>query len=1011
MKSQINEQAFEATVETMLQGVGWKQGDPLEWDYKRAIFPKQIIKFLKRANPNHWNTLKARIGNDLQTQVVNNLVKELNFKGTLHVLRHGFKFDGLPLEIAQFKPAHSLNAETEKLFALNELTVTRQVRCHPKKRTKVDLLFALNGLPIATCELKNPLTNQTWRDAIKQYKRKRDPKAPLFRHKSRALVHFAADPYEVHMTTKLAGNNTRFLPFNRGSQPEKMHCGAGNPSHPSGYPTGYFWQEVLERESFLNILGSFMFINEDKKAIFPRYHQLDAVKKLVEAAKKDGPGHNYLIQHSAGSGKTISISLLSHQLSTLHNAKNKKIFDCVLVITDRRILDHQLRDAIYEIDHVQGVVKAIEKDSKQLAEALIDGTKIVITTLQKFPFVMEQLSKVSSETSSDLQKQIAGRRYALIVDEAHSSQSGKTAREMKTLLGKGPKESTDDSTEGQEDLLPWEDELIAELEARGPQANLSFFAFTATPKNKTIELFGTKNSKGISEAFHVYSMRQAIEEGFILDVLSNYTDYNTYYKFVESATEDPDVDVERREAAKALQNFMKTHPENYVEKTEIIVEHFRDNVRRLIGGNAKAMVVTSSRLDAVRYKQAFEKYITEKGYEDVRPLVAFSGTVRDPKTGEEFTEPSMNFDEVSGRTISEAELPSKFDSPEYQILIVAEKYQTGFDQPLLQAMYVDKSLDGVQAVQTLSRLNRTADKKVKPFVLDFVNNAESIGNAFAPYYDTTFVEGTTDLDQPERLKRELLHMGVIDKKEVRNFCQVYFDPNLRSQNSQPAKQTHKEIVGILEPARARFNELTKEEQAKFHALLSKFIRSHSFVGQILPHSNVELEKLFVYGRALIRTLRSEDSNAIIVEDLVELESIRLEVNSTGAIVLGEGDVSLVSAESQASSTPEEEIVLISEIIASFNEVYDEKFGPAEEKFLDNIISDTSNDTDLINYARTNPMAKFRLLYENFFIQQVKKRKNENPNFARCLHAFTKIRFAAQFAGFATTVYNTLNGII
>ena len=773
MTNQTNERALESTVESMLLAGGWHAGDLSEWDVQLALFPPQVIACIRETQPQQWAGLQSLHGSNLERLVIEHLSRELDSKGTLEVLRHGFRFSGRTLRLAWFKPAHGLNPEILTLFESNRLTVTRQVRCHPGRNDTVDLLFALNGVPVATCELKNPMTGQNWGNAVRQYKRNRDPNAPLFRFKRRALVHFAADTDEIHMTTRLAGDATRFLPFNRGSQPGAVHCGAGNPQHPSGYRTGYFWQEVLERDSFLDILGAYIFIErrdekvEDKRGprtvtresvIFPRFHQLDSVRRLVSTTKEEGPGHNYLIQHSAGSGKTNSISWLSHQLASLHNVNDEKVFDCVIVITDRLVLTRQLQNAIYQIEHAQGVVKGIDQDSRQLAEALIDGTMIVITTIQKFPFVMGGLLSIAGADSpytptdeersqaESWRQRISDRRYAVIVDEAHSSQTGDSAREMKEILGSRAQEAI----QADADIDDWEDNFNAVMESRPPQPNLSFFAFTATPKGKTIELFGRTGSTGKPESFHVYSMRQAIEEEFILDVLQHYIDYDTWFRLVKEAEEDPNLP--KRRTAAALAKFMTLHPHNISQKTEVIIEHFRNNVRHHIGGRAKAMVVTSSRLQAVSYMQAFESYIADHGYNDVRPLVAFSGTVQDPETGKEFTEPRMNIDVVTGKPITEAGLPTRFDSPDYQILLVAEKYQTGFDQPLLQAMYVDKRLDGVQAVQTLSRLNRVVPGKQAPFVLDFWNDPEDIRNAFVPYYDRTELLAQSDPYRLEELK-------------------------------------------------------------------------------------------------------------------------------------------------------------------------------------------------------------------------------------------------------------------
>ena len=807
MTSHTTEQAFESTVESMLLEAGWRAGDLGEWDVDRALFPARAVAFIRETQPDEWARMAGLHGDDVESLIVAQLARELDLKGALEVLRHGFKFSGRTFRLAYFAPAHGLNPDALARFERNELTVTRQAPCHPGKGDTLDLVFALNGVPVATCELKNPMTGQDWRNAVRQYQQDRDPNAPLFRFKRRALVHFAADPDEVHMTTRLAGAGTRFLPFNRGSSPGAVHCGAGNPANPDGYRTDYFWREVLERERFLDILGSYVFLEtreekvEDAKGartekretmIFPRYHQLDSVHGLVEAARADGPGRNYLIQHSAGSGKTNSISWLSHRLASLHTAADEKVFDCVVVITDRRILDRQLQDAIYQIEHAQGVVQAIDENSQQLAGALVDGTKIVITTIQKFPFVMSGLLRVAGADAPDeasaaeqaqaaeWRKAIADRRYAVIVDEAHSSQTGESANDMKRVLGTRAQAALEAAEDGQ-------DLVNAAAEARGAQPNLSFFAFTATPKGKTIELFGRPGPSGKPEPFHVYSMRQAIEEGFILDVLQRYIDYDTYYRIVKAVEDDPEFP--KRRASVALGKFLSLHPVNVGQRTEVIIEHFRDHVRHHIDGRAKAMVVTSSRLHAVRYMQAFERYIAEHGYKDIRPLVAFSGTVLDPDTGEEFTEPGMNTDVVTGKSISESALPGRFASPDYQILLVAEKYQTGFDQPLLQAMYVDKRLDGVQAVQTLSRLNRIAPGKAPPFVLDFVNDPENIRDAFAPYYDRTELLETSDPYRLEELKHELDGMQVYHHAEVEAFAQVFYLPQAK-QSSPRRPRAH-----------------------------------------------------------------------------------------------------------------------------------------------------------------------------------------------------------------------------
>ena len=992
MTSQTNEQAFESTVESMLLAGGWRAGDLDEWDTERALFPARALTFLRETQPEQWAEMERLHGDNLDGMTTDALVKELDLKGSLHVLRHGFKFYGKSFRLASFKPAHGLNAEALAQFARNELTVTRQVPCHPGKGDTLDLVFALNGVPVATCELKNPMTGQTWRNAVRQYQQDRDPNAPIFRFQKRALVHFAADPDEVHMTTRLAGDATRFLPFNRGSKPGAVGCGAGNPQHPSGYRSGYFWQDVLERERFLDILGSYIFVErrEEKvedaqgartvrreNVIFPRFHQLDAVGRLVTVAGSEGPGRNYLIQHSAGSGKTNSISWLSHRLASLHDAGDAKVFDCVVVITDRRVLDQQLQDAIYQIEHAQGVVKAIDQDSQQLAQALVDGTKIVITTLQKFPFVLKGLLRAAgaadpdtpteeeSTQAAEWRQAIARRTYAVIVDEAHSSQSGESAREMKAILGARAQEAAGEAED-------WQDGLNAVVESRGPQPNLSFFAFTATPKGKTVELFGRPVPGGAPQAFHVYSMRQAIEEGFILDVLDHYIDYDAYYRLVKQAEDDPTVP--KRRTAVALAKFMTLHPHNIAQKTEVIVEHFRNHVRHHLNGRAKAMVVTSSRLHAVRYMQAFQRYLTEQGYHDVRPLVAFSGTVRDPDTGEEFTEPGMNTDIVTGKPIGESALPARFASPDYQILLVAEKYQTGFDQPLLQAMYVDKRLDGVQAVQTLSRLNRVAPGKAPPFVLDFVNDPEEICSAFAPYYDRTELLAASDPHHLESLKHELDGMQIYHQSEVEAFAQIFYLPA-----SKRSTGDHARLERHLQPARDRFAALDEDEQTAFRDRLGAFVPLYAFLSQIIPYGDGEQERLASFGRMLLpHLLPDRDDGAIHLGDDVELEYYRLQRVSSGAIGVGEeGEAYVTSPTAVGTGNPEEERAPLSEIIDRLNERFGTEFTEEDRLFFEQVKERGVRDENIRQMALANPYDKFALGIRALIQQLMLERMADN----------------------------------
>ena len=987
------ERAFETYVEaTLLERGGWQRGTTAEWDVERALFPARVCAFLEATQPELWAEMRALHAAGLDDLVIEALGKELAVKGTLHVLRHGFKCYGKTFRLAAFKPAHALNDAALARYERNVLTVTRQVPCHPGRRDTVDLLLALNGLPVATCELKNPGTGQTWRHAVRQYREDRDPRAPLFRFKTRALVHFAADPDEVHMSTRLLGDATRFLPFNRGSQPGAVRCGAGNPRHASGHRTGYFWEDVLHRDSVLDILGHFMFVEtrEENRSgeddtprrtetlIFPRYHQLDAVRQLTAAARTEGPGRNYLIQHSAGSGKTNSIAWLAHRLASLHDAKDAKVFDCVVVVTDRRVLDRQLQDAIYQIEHAQGVVRTIDRDSRQLAAALIDGTKIVVTTLQKFPFVLRGLLHVAGAASGEpptagarvqakaWEAEIAQRRYAVIVDEAHSSQTGETARELKAILGADAGTPDDD---GQD----WEDRLTQVMASRRRQPNVAFFAFTATPKAKTLEVFGRPGADGAPQAFHVYSMRQAVEEGFILDVLAHYTTYATYYGLLKHVADDPHLP--KKQATRALAKFMSLYPHNIEQKTEVIVEHFRGTVRQRLGGRAKAMVVTPSRLHAVRYKLSFDRYLAEHGYTDVRPLVAFSGTVRDPDTGLDYTEPGMNADVGTGAPIAEGALPGRFGSADYQVLLVANKYQTGFDQPLLCAMYVDKRLDGVQAVQTLSRLNRTLPGKDAPFVLDFVNAAEDIFRAFKPYYDRTETDGVSDPMQLEALKHALDREQVYYWSEVEAFARVFYKPPDRQ-----GAADHADMQRHLQPAVDRCAQIEDaDRREKFRDRLAAFVKTYAYLSQIVPYTDPELEMLYSFGRLLLPHLPTDRDDAVVTAgDEVTLQYYRLERVASGPIAVGEGEAQHLEPPSDVGTrTAQDERAPLSEIIKVLNERFGTEFVEEDRLFFEQIKARACRHDRVVQAAVANPLDKFALGIRSLIEELMIERMGEN----------------------------------
>lgn len=872
------EDKFEDAIEhVLIKSGGYSKGDSKSYDMEKALFSDLVISFLQNSQSKNWNALEKILGANTEATVINELCKELSFKGSLDVLRHGFKCFGKTFRIAFFTPNTKLNQQAWDDYEKNILTITRQVHFSPKDPDKsLDVVLALNGLPVITVELKNPMTGQTVENAINQYKFTRSPNDPIFRFKERALVHFAVDPDLVYMTTRLAEKDTRFLPFNKGH-----NMGAGNPPVDKNYKTSYLWEEVLQKDSLLDILARFMHlevIEEEYKVkkksikkvketmIFPRYHQLDSVRNLIGDAKDKGAGYNYLVHHSAGSGKSNSIAWLAHRLSSLHNAKDEKIFDTVVVITDRLVLDQQLQDTIYQFEHKQGVVKKIDKNTQQLATALSTGVPIIISTIQKFPFIAQAIDTLAKK-GQDITIDTSGKRFAVIVDEAHSSQSGETAMELKKILNKGGIEAAvaDQLLDSDDDDMSDEakEAMFAEMLKRPKQENLSYFAFTATPKYKTMAVFNEPGKNG-KAPFHLYSMKQAIQEGFIMDVLENYTTYKTYYGLIKAIADDPDVP--KKKAAKTLARFMSLHPHNISQKVEVIIEHFMNFTRHKIGGKAKAMVVTPSRLHAVKYKLAFDKYISDKGYDGIKSLVAFSGSVEDPDIPDKvFTEVSMN------GGIKEKELPKKFNTGEYHVLIVADKYQTGFDQPLLHTMYVDKRLSGIQCVQTLSRLNRIATGKEETFVLDFINEREEIFKSFKPYYEDLEMGQDTDPHLLYEIEHRLKDYKIYTEGEVTDFCNVWF-----KNRSQPSGGDHKIMNSIIDIAVERFTKLEEEEQEDFKSKLVSFRHLYAFLSQIIPYQDSGLEKLYTYLRFLLTKLPKRKTEAFQLDDEVALKYYRLQ---------------------------------------------------------------------------------------------------------------------------------------
>jgi type I restriction enzyme, R subunit len=918
---------------------GYRKRKSEEYDRALCLLPRDVMDFVLATQPKEWKKLEQHYGTAAKDQFLKRLGAEIERRGALDVLRNGVKDAGCKFQLAYFRPASGLNEEVQRLHAANLFSVVRQVRFSTKNENCLDLLLFLNGIPIFTAELKNPLTGQDVEDAIRQYKTDRDPREPLLAY-GRCLAHFAVDTDLVYVATKLAGQKTRFLPFNKG-----RFGGAGNPPispTQNGYATAYLWEESWARDSVLDLIRQFIHEVEEEDEngrktgkrflIFPRYQQLDCVRKLVTDARAAGAGQRYLIQHSAGSGKSFTIAWLAHQLATLHDAGDQRVFDSIVIVTDRRVLDRQLQTTMRQFEQTLGVVENIDTTSRQLKEALESGKTIIVTTLQKFPVIAKEIGELS------------GKRFALIVDEAHSSQSGESTKSLKSVLSSGSLEAAESEESGaetpEEEL---ENTILAEMEKRGRLPNLSTFAFTATPKPKTLELFGTKRADGRFVPFHLYSMRQAIEEGFILDVLATYATYKAYWRLLKRVEEDPRYD--KKKADYLLKSFVELHPHAIGEKVKICVEHFAAKVQGEIGGKAKAMIVTRSRLHAVRYKLAVDKYLAERGY-PFKALVAFSGKVEDG--GQSYTESGMN-------GFPETQTAKTFERPENRFLIVANKFQTGFDQPLLHSMYVDKKLGGVGAVQTLSRLNRTHPEKTGTMVLDFANELEEIKNAFEPYYETTVLSEATDPNLLYEVQARLAEFPVFTVADVDAFAKVYFDP----------KATQDRLYAVLSPVVERFGELSKNEKHDFRGQLTDYLRLYAFLVQVLPFTDADLEKLYVFARHLRRLLPADrEELPREVQQNIDMESYRIQQTASGKIALERRPGVLDPVSSKTGYGVEaEELETLSRIIAELNDRFGLNLGPEHRVTLGQMMEKLDDDAGLDAAARVNTRENVRLTFD------------------------------------------------
>ncbi len=975
---------FEAEIAQHLGAHGWlyAEGDAAAYDRARAVFSADLLAWVEETQADAWEVLQKNHGASATDTLLNRLRAQLDQRGTLDVLRHGIELLGLkkPLQLAQFKPALALNPEILSRYAANRLRVVRQLRYSTHNENSIDLVLFLNGIPVATAELKTDFT-QSIGDAVDQYRFDRNPRPkgqspePLLSFPSGALVHFAVSTREVRMTTKLLGPHTTFLPFNRGD-----HGGAGNPLDPErGYRTGYLWEEVWERHSWLEILGRYLVASRDKKkqireVVFPRYHQLDVTRKLLAAILAEGAGSMFLVQHSAGSGKTKSIAWSAHFLAELHYPDHSKVFDTVLVVSDRNVIDTQLQEALFDFQRTTGVVASITNEegskTKTLAAAFSGDKKIVVCTIQTFPHALKAIRELTATQQ---------KRFAVIADEAHSSQTGEAAIKLKAALAGSltPQEKADLEDGGGIDM---DDQLSALMAGRAKDTGISYVAFTATPKAKTLERFGRRPNPAEPASdtnkpapFHVYSMRQAIEEGFILDVLRNYTNYKLAFRLAHNGASYDEAEVEKSAALKKIMGWVKLHPYNISQKVQIVVEHFLEFIAPLLDGTSKAMVVVASRLEAVRWQLAIEKYIKEKGYA-IGTLVAFSGAVTDKESGpDDFTETSTSLNPgLKGQGIREA-----FDTGEYQILLVANKFQTGFDQPLLCGMYVDRRLAGIQAVQTLSRLNRCHPGKEDTFVVDFVNEPTEILEAFKTFYETAELAGITDPNLVFDLRAKLDAAGHYDDFEVERVVKVELDPN--GKQSELAKALEPVADRLLKKFKAAQNALSvgrelgdaaaiKEAEEELNGLtlfkadMGAFLRLYTFLSQIFDYGNTAVEKRSILYKRLLPLLEFGRERETVDLSKVVLTHHNLKKLGKRNLVLGEGEAPKLQPMTEAGTgqVQEKQKALLDEIIAKVNDLFEGELTDDDKLvYVNNVLKGKLLESELLQQqAASNSKEQF-----------------------------------------------------
>ncbi len=961
------EEKFEDHIEKSLNSSGWKSLHYSEYDRNLCQISSELLTFIKESQEKEYEKLTQQYGSQTDDKLCKRVCDEISKRGIVDVLRKGVKDHGSHFQLVYFEPKSGLNPEHQKLYGQNRFTVVRQLHFSPKNENSIDVSLFLNGIPLVTMELKNNLTSQTILDSEKQY-RNRDTKELLLQFK-RCIVHFCVDNDKVSMTTRIMGSKTKFLPYNKGIE---------NPINPDGHKTHYLWDEVLQPKSVLDILENFVHVSVeidkeydktkgkivDKKKeilIFPRYHQLTVIRNLRNTIREEGVGHNYLVGHTTGSGKSYSIGWLSHLLTSLYKTKDDKnrMFDTIIVVTDRKVLDQQLQQTIKQLEQTQGVVNPIDQNSKQLLESLEKGKDIIITTIQKFPFISEEIGKLSSKT------------FGVIVDEVHSSQGGESSKHLKKSLSN----VDDQEDDGERDDI--DEEILKEIRSRQKQPNISFFGFTGTPKSKTLEVFGRKNDQNQFVPFHSYTMKQSIHEGFTLDVLQSYTTYSRWFKLNKKEVEDKELP--KSKVMTELVKFVDSHEVTIQNKVRIILDNFVNNSSKKINGRSRGMVVVRSRLHCVLFYHEMKKQMKEQNL-NYSCLVAFSGTVK--HSGQDCTEDSLN-DLPSGVGI-----PESLKTPQYRLLIVSSKFQTGFDEPLLHSMYVDKKLGGLQCVQTLSRLNRTMSGKTDTFILDFVNKPEEVYESYQPYFETTVLEGETDPNRLYTVQHEIENFHLFTPVELEDFCKIFFDDNEPDEKLQP-------ILNTIVTKWSQIEE--RDDREQFRHLIQSFIRLYGYISQIITFEDISLEKLFVFLRYLNKKLpkrEKEDLGDII--NTVDLDSFRIQKKFEGGITLVEGTILEVKDEGDSKGAGEEEIDLLSEIIKGLNQIHGSELTDEDKLDLENVQKRIEDHKDLKKVfmgdnSESNKKSKFDEVLNSIILSYVNDRfdfykKMEDPKVKKYINS-------------------------